>query len=236
MGDKKNYYVIMEHVNGRDMFDFFVQEKIYEKSYKLVVGKQIAKALVESLSEIHSIGLIHRDIKLENVVLDESKVAQTGGELVCPCKIIDFDTVEIYRPGNKSFHVLGTDQYIAPETYAGYSSPQSDMWAVGVILYTILTGSFPFHYALFDDQPGENYVGHVRMDQIRRRLRIARIDWSNKVWDVEESAKDFVRRCFACDVKKRLSVKEGLVHEWIKPSPPPSSKSAPTSPPPVMVD
>merc|ERR1712096_550074 len=100
MGDKKNYYVIMEHVNGRDMFDFFVQEKIYEKSYKLVVGKQIAKALVESLSEIHSIGLIHRDIKLENVVLDESKVAQTGGELVCPCKIIDFDTVEIYRPGN----------------------------------------------------------------------------------------------------------------------------------------
>ena len=38
-----------------------------------------------------------------------------------------------------------------------------------------------FHYALFDDQPGENYVGHARMDQIRRRLRIARIDWSNKV-------------------------------------------------------
>ena len=36
----------------------------------------------------------------------------------------------------------------------GYSSPASDMWALGVIFYTILTGSFPFHYALFDDQPG----------------------------------------------------------------------------------
>lgn len=67
------------------------------------------------------------------------------------CKIVDFDTVEIYRPGTKSFHVLGTDQYIAPETYAGYSTPVSDMWAIGVIFYTILTGSFPFHCALFDD-------------------------------------------------------------------------------------
>jgi serine/threonine protein kinase len=213
--DQTSYYVVMEHVKGRDLFDYFVQEKIYGKSYKLPVAKQIARELISGLDELHGSGLIHKDIKLENIVLDESKIQQTGDKLVCTCKIIDFDTVEIYRPGNKSFHVLGTDQYIAPETYAGYSSPASDMWALGVIFYTILTGSFPFHYALFDDQPGENYVGHARMDQIRRRLRIARIDWSNKVWGQDPKAKDFVRRCFACDQKRRLTVKEALVHPWL---------------------
>ncbi|CAD7963267.1 unnamed protein product [Amoebophrya sp. A25] len=214
--DDDSYFVVMEHVKGRDLFDYFVQDKIYEKPYKIHVAKQIARELVMGMDEMHSHGLVHKDIKLENIVLDESRVKQQGQELICTCKVVDFDTVEIYRPGTKSFHVLGTDQYIAPETYVGYATPTADMWAIGVIFFTILTGSFPFHCALFDDQPGENYVGHARMDQIRRRLRIARIDWSNKVWAAEPLAKDFVRRCFDTDPKKRLTCKEALAHPWIR--------------------
>jgi len=216
--DQNSYFVVMEHVKGRDLFDYFVQDKIYEKPYKVHVAKQIAQELIKGLDELHSQGLVHKDIKLENIVLDESKYKQSGSELICTAKIVDFDTVEIYRPGIKSFHVLGTDQYISPETYAGYSTAVSDMWAIGVIFYTILTGSFPFHCALFDDQPGENYVGHARMDQIRRRLRIARIDWSNKVWYADPKAKDFVKRCFVCDQKRRMTVKEALAHPWLQSS------------------
>lgn len=213
--DKDNYYAVMERVVGRDLFDYFVQEKIYEKDYKLKLAKKMALIICQSLYELHCQGLIHKDLKLENIVLDESKQKQVGENLVCKPKIIDFDTVDIYRPGHKGFHVLGTDQYIAPETYAGYSTPSSDVWAVGVIMYTILTGCFPFHYALFDDQPGENYVGHARMDQIRRRLRIARIDWSSRVWGQDPLAKDFVRKCFVCDVKRRLTVVEALNHPFL---------------------
>ncbi|CAD7963740.1 unnamed protein product [Amoebophrya sp. A120] len=214
--DATSYFVVMEHVKGRDLFDYFVQDKIYEKAYKIPLARQIAKELVQGMDELHSQGLVHKDIKLENIVLDEARIKQQGEELICCCKVVDFDTVEIYRPGTKSFHVLGTDQYIAPETYVGYSTPTSDMWAIGVIFFTILTGSFPFHSALFDDQPGENYVGHARMDQIRRRLRVARIDWGNKVWQAEPLAKDFVQRCFECDQKKRMSCKEALQHDWIR--------------------
>jgi len=214
--DTTSYYVVMEHVKGRDLFDYFVQDKIYEKPYKISLARQIARELVQGMDELHSQGLVHKDIKLENIVLDEARVKQQGEELICTCKVVDFDTVEIYRPGTKSFHVLGTDQYIAPETYVGYSTPTSDMWAIGVIFFTILTGSFPFHSALFDDQPGENYVGHARMDQIRRRLRIAKIDWGNKVWQAEPLAKDFVLRCFETDQKRRMSCKEALSHDWIR--------------------
>lgn len=163
-------------------------------------------------------GITHRDVKLENIVFDEEHQKQTGPQLNVVTKIIDFDTCEPYRPGNKTLYVLGTDQYIAPESYAGFAGPAADMWAVGVILYVFLTGSFPFHYKLFDDEVGENYVGHPRMDQIRRRLRIAKIDWSHNSFQTEPKAKDFLRRCFVTDQRRRTSVKAALAHAWIKDS------------------
>lgn len=216
--DQKYYYVVMEYVKGRDLFEYFIQEKTYERSYTVDIARALAKDLCVAIEKLHELAIVHRDVKLENVVLDEALMRQEGAELRCACKIIDFDTCELYRPGNRAFHVLGTDQYIAPETYAGYAGPAADMWAIGVILYIILTGSFPFHYAIFDDQPGENYVGHPRMDQIRRRLRIAKIDWSHKVWlsGSGPKAKDFVRRCFIPDQRKRMRVQDALTHMWIE--------------------
>lgn len=216
--DAKYYYVVMEYVKGRDLFEYFIQEKTYERSYTVDIARALAKDLCVAIEKLHELAIVHRDVKLENVVLDEALLHQEGADLKCACKIIDFDTCELYRPGNRAFHVLGTDQYIAPETYAGYAGPAADMWAIGVILYIILTGSFPFHYAIFDDQPGENYVGHPRMDQIRRRLRIAKIDWSHKVWTSGSGpkAKDFVRRCFIPDQRKRMRVQDALTHMWIE--------------------
>ena len=66
--DKENYYAVMERVIGRDLFDYFVQEKIYEKDYKLKLAKKMALIISQSLYELHSQGLIHKDLKLENIV------------------------------------------------------------------------------------------------------------------------------------------------------------------------
>ncbi|CAD7944786.1 unnamed protein product [Amoebophrya sp. A120] len=217
--DANNYYACMEHVEGRDLFDFFLQEKIYARSYRLQFVQQLCKSLLIALDEFQQKGLVHKDLKLENIVFDETKQRQTGESLVCVPKFIDFDTIEIWVPGRKQFHVLGTDQYIAPETYAGYPCPASDMWAMGVICYTMLTGCFPFHQGLFNDRPGENFVDHVAMQQIRRRMRIARIDWSNRAWVLDSRARDFVRRCFICDATRRLSLEEAQNHPWIRDDP-----------------
>lgn len=214
--DSKYYYIIMEHVKGRDLFDWFVQERIHERSYKVPIAREMAIQILLGLEQLHDAGMIHRDLKLENIVIDERKVKQQGLKtLQCDLKIIDYDTVVVYNPSVKAFHVLGTDQYIAPESYIGQSSPASDMWALGVCIYVIITGTFPFHCALFDDQPGENYVGHVKMDTIRRRLRLARIDWGGSCWKDQPLAKDFCRRCFHCDERRRLSVKQAFEHKWI---------------------
>lgn len=218
------------------MFDFFRQEKLHEQPDRLDICRGLAEDIMLSLQELHGCGLIHKDLKLENIVLDEETLERTPGVTAKSAsisnsmipftpstnasrkilvKLIDFDTVEIYKPGHKGVHVMGTDQYIAPESYAGLPGPPCDMWAFGVILYTMLTGTFPFHYALFDDEKGENYVGHEKMDRIRRRLRLAKIDWSNKTWHASPAAKNFVRYCFICNSEKRMTLKEAAQQPWI---------------------
>jgi serine/threonine protein kinase len=205
-------------VRGRDLFEYFIQEKPHEKGMKpcLAISRGLAKEISIALDRMHSMGVSHKDIKLENLVLDEDGGKQSGGILTKVPKIIDFDTCEVYRPGYKTVHVLGTDQYIAPESYAGFAAPPADMWALGVILYVFLTGTFPFHYKLFDDEVGENYTGHPRMEQIRRRIKLAKIDWHHAIWAEDPRAKDFVRRCFVTDPRRRMGVRSALQHAWIR--------------------
>merc|ERR1719316_600405 len=70
-------------------------------------------------------------------------------------KVIDFDTLDQWTPTSPGGReVVGTDQYIAQEAYAGKYSPLSDVFAVGVIAYRLLSGRFPFHSQLFNDEPG----------------------------------------------------------------------------------
>lgn len=170
--------------------------------------------LMLGLWALHREGLIHKDIKLENVVLDESFATQTGPEMVCGLKIIDFDTVEIFRRDERNVYVPGTDQYIAPETYGGYSTMTSDVWSLGVIMYTFLTGHFPFNSAIFNDSEGENIVGHAKMEQIKRRIRLTVIDYSDKVWTDSPRAYDFVKRCMCNDPKRRLVSKDPDRYMW----------------------
>merc|ERR1719454_316917 len=98
-------------------------------------------------------------------------------------KVIDFDTLDKWTPLSPAAKdVVGTDQYIAQEAYAGKYSPLSDMFAVGVIAYKLLSGKFPFHDEIFDDEAGENWVGSPKMLQIRRRLKVAKVDFSNSIF------------------------------------------------------
>merc|ERR1712178_215794 len=94
-------------------------------------------------------------------------------------KLIDFDTVQDWEPTSpKSRDVLGTDGYIAPEAYGGEYSPASDIYCVGVIMYKLLTRKFPSRADIFDDQPGENWVGSPAMKRIRERLKTEKMAFS----------------------------------------------------------
>lgn len=220
--NQTDFYVIMEAVSGEDLFEYCAREKLYRRPDKADIAKQIALELFFGLRELGTLGLIHKDLKLENVVLDTKiddsppntpkKLPQLGAF----CKMVDFDTVEEYEPDHRCRDILGTDQYIAPEAYSGWYSPASDVWAVGVMLYKMLTGSFPFSEDLFDDEPGQNYVGHAKMKQIRCRLKLAKIDFSHDVWNAREDVRTFVKGCLIYDDSRRMTVHQALEHPWLE--------------------
>ena len=86
--------------------------------------KKVAYECMRALCDYEGLSLVHKDVKLENVVLMD-----TGKRGVL--KVIDFDTVEEYGDDTRVYDVMGTDQYIAPESYYGYYTTASDIFALG---------------------------------------------------------------------------------------------------------
>merc|ERR550532_2063653 len=130
-------------------------------------------------------------------------------------KLIDFDTVQDWEPTSpKSRDVLGTDGYIAPEAYGGEYSPASDIYCIGVIMYKLLTGKFPSRSDIFDDLPGENWVGSPAMKRIQERLRMEKIDFTRPPLNYCTEAAELCARMLSFEPTDRPSAEEALEHNW----------------------
>lgn len=117
-----------------------VQKEHWTKRKSQVVFHDIACGL----QYMHSIHIVHRDIKLENVVLCHNKNSITA-------KLIDFGLAHAFSDKDDCHlqHVVGSQMYLAPEAYSGrkFDAYQVDMWALGVVLFAMLTKSMPFNEA-----------------------------------------------------------------------------------------
>jgi len=212
--DGRSYYVVMEKVPGQDLF-----EAINGKGLMPVVEvKDVMRQLLMALRELHGRGCIHKDLKLENIMFERSPAANAQ---IAQVKLIDFDTIENCSPEMPKLakDVLGTDQYIAQEAYAGRYTPASDMFAAGVIAYRLLTNRFPFKRSLFDDQAGDNWVGSPKMKDIREKLCRSNIDWSHKAFISDPKAKDLLVSMLSIHEKMRPSADEALSHPWLSDRP-----------------
>lgn len=213
--DSKAFYVVMEKVGGHDLFESLEQEG----RWPLDSVKDVIQQLLASLAHLHSQGAIHKDLKLENVMLDSSDSRAGSGVIVNPksVKVIDFDTVVVWSPSTPTAKdVVGTDQYISQEGYAGKYTPLSDMFAVGVIAYKLLTSRFPFHDSLFDDEPGENWVGSPKMAQIRRKLKSSKVDFSHRAFSENQHALQLVSSLLSSDETSRPTAAAALEHPWFQ--------------------
>jgi len=217
---KENYYVVMEKVSGRDLFEQLAAERMRQADAREVVYQVLC-----ALKGFHAAGRIHKDLKLENVMVDMNspEVSHSPGffnssspSCSSPgAKLIDFDTVQDWEPSSpKSKDVLGTDGYIAPEAYSGEYSPASDIYCVGVIMYKLLTRKFPSRLDIFDDRPGENWVGSPAMRRIQERLRHQKIDFQRAPLDKCPLAADICSKMLFLDPTARPSAEEALRHAW----------------------
>lgn len=126
------FYIVMQFLEGRTL------KALFEESGKVPLERlyPVAAGVGEGLAAIHEKGIIHRDLKMENVMVGEDGVA----------RITDFGLV--YSPGEKDQYrgkIVGTPAYIAPEQWIGRPvDARSDLYALGVLLYGLSTGQYPF--------------------------------------------------------------------------------------------
>jgi len=217
--DDSSYFIVMERCQGMDLFDTLLgrssgRSRTAKGRFGTDEIRQIIRQLATALGALHAGGCLHRDMKLENVMVQEGSVGSGAGGLIC--KIVDFDDVCAAQKGDCTGQcVVGTDQYIAPEAYSGNYSPSSDVFSLGVIFYRLLFDRFPFHSSTFDDQPGENVGGSLKMENVRRGVQRARIDWSLRRTAPEAQAVALCRAMMDMSCSKRPSVADVLLDPWL---------------------
>ena len=131
--DGKALFITMEYVSGQDL------KGLIRETKGLTAGKaiSIAKQVAEGLCEAHNLGVIHRDLKPQNIMVDKEGTA----------KIMDFGIARSLRAAGMTAEgmIIGTPEYMAPEQVEGLEADQrTDIYAMGAILFEMVTGRVPF--------------------------------------------------------------------------------------------
>ena len=181
----KHIFIVMEYICG-DLLGFIRKRGKLSEPMTKVIFKQI----IEGLRYIHKKKIVHRDIKLDNILID----------LTNTVKICDFGVSKKINKGDIMYDHCGTPAYIAPEIFKnrGYEGFSCDIWSAGVTLYYMLSGVQPFCADSMKDL--EKIILEGKYDRLE---------------DVSDEANDLIDRMLQLDPKKRLTDDEILNHPWI---------------------
>lgn len=189
-------FLVFELCKNGELFDYLTNVvALSEKKTKTVM-----KQLLEAVEFIHSKHIVHRDLKPENILLDDN----------FNVKITDFGFAHILNANEKLTELCGTPGYLAPELLRasmyenaeGYSK-EVDLWACGVIMFTLLVGFPPFW--------------HRKQMVMLRNIMEGKYEFFSPEWDdITESPKDLIRKFLIVDPKQRITATEALQHDFFK--------------------
>jgi len=192
----RNVYLVFPFFEGRDLITYLEDRNFWPLEDKH--AKNIFKQLANALSFCHSKGIGHRDVKLENILINKN------GQV----KLIDFglctldDSISILQEDR-----VGSVDYVAPELLLGksYNSFKADVFSAGVVLYCLLFGKFPF--------VGDERLNEIRMGTIKK---ITVMEKKDKFIAISKEAKQLLELMLEGDPEKRISMQEVLQHKWFQ--------------------
>lgn len=132
-----HYYIVLEYIAGKDMFNYIKQRNFVLSEDRV---KQLMWQIVQAVKYLHGFGIVHRDLKLENIMMtDTSDTAKP--------KIVDFGLAKMISPNETASEPCGTLGYVGPEILKKMPySFSCDIWSIGCIMYALLSGSLPFDH------------------------------------------------------------------------------------------
>ncbi|CAI5465125.1 unnamed protein product [Closterium sp. Yama58-4] len=196
--DKSAIHLIMELCPGGDLFERIKSRAQLTEPEAASILRQLLVALIHS----HSLGILHRDVKPENILLCSPASCSS-------IKLIDFGVATVLPEGAQCNEAAGTPEYMAPEVYDEKYGFGADVWGAGVSLYVMLSGIPPFWEST-----------NRSLEQAIRNKKLSFKHW--KWADVSVEAKELISRMLEKDPSKRITAQEALAHPWI-------TKLAPTA-------
>merc|ERR1712098_364704 len=181
MGD--SYYIVMERFEGTDLFDYISEQGPLPED----VAREVLRQLLTTLTHCHKRGVVHRDIKDENILIN----ANTR-----QIKLIDFGSGTFHSEDKIYRKFQGTRVYSPPEWVARgwYTAEGLTVWSLGVLLYDMLFGDIPFE----SDQ----------------QIVEAKLRWHPRL-RVSEEAKDLINSCLTVAPQERIAMENILKHPWL---------------------
>lgn len=183
---EKTLYLVMEYASGGEVFDYLVAHGRMKEKEARAKFRQI----VSAVQYCHQRRIVHRDLKAENLLLDSDM----------NIKIADFGFSNEFTLGSKLDTFCGSPPYAAPELFQGkkYDGPEVDVWSLGVILYTLVSGSLPFD--------GQN-LKELRERVLRGKYRIP--------FYMSTDCENLLKKLLVLNPTKRGSLEQIMKDHWM---------------------
>ncbi|XP_043118185.1 ribosomal protein S6 kinase alpha-5 isoform X1 [Puntigrus tetrazona] len=199
--DQLHTYLVLELLQGGELLERIRRKQHFSETE----ASRIMRRLVSAVSHMHDVGVVHRDLKPENLLFTDDT---ENSEI----KVIDFGFARLKPPDNQLLKTpCFTLQYAAPEIlkYDGYDE-SCDLWSLGVILYTMLSGQVPF-------QCHGKSLMHTTAEEIMRKIKQGDFSSEGEAWkNVSNQAKDLIQELLTVDPDKRIKMCGLRYNAWLQ--------------------
>ena len=188
-----NIIIILNYIEGNTLGEYLKNNNF---NFKETQVANIVLQIAKGLQYLHKFGIIHRDLKTDNIMIEQ--IEQKNIEV----KIMDFGLSKIASKEEKLIEGYGTLYYAAPEIIENLPyNKEVDIWSLGVILYYIFTGCYPF-------------MGKEE-DEIEEKIINDPVEFKDGEWEViSDKVQDLIRKCLEKNPEGRITIDEFINHPW----------------------
>ena len=191
-----NIIIILNYVEGSTFGDYLKENNFNLKESK---AASIILQIAKGIKYLHKFGIVHRDLKPDNIM-----ITQKDKDSEIDVKIMDFGLSKIVSSEEKLSEGFGTLYYAAPEIIQNNPyNKEIDVWSLGVILFYMFTGCYPF---MGKDE-----------EEIEEKIINEPVEFKDGEWKrISENVQDLIRKCLEKDPEERIAIDDFINHSWFK--------------------